>query len=63
MKLFSKNRSSGKSALWYFLAGDDDTLECAGYTSLAHCPEVIAAVNAIASLLSSMTIHLMEGLV
>ena len=38
-----------------------ETLECAGYTSLAHNPEVTTAVDTIARLIGSMTIHLMEN--
>lgn len=38
-----------------------ETLECAGYTSLAHNPEVTTAVDTIARLVGSMTIHLMEN--
>lgn len=37
------------------------TLECAGYTSLAHNPEITTAVDTIARLIGSMTIHLMEN--
>lgn len=36
-------------------------LTCAGYTSLAHNPEICTAVDTIASLIGSMTIHLMEN--
>ena len=38
-----------------------DNLVCAGYTSLAHNPEICTAVDTIARLIGSMTIHLMEN--
>ena len=38
-----------------------DNLECRGYVSLAHCPEIAAGVDKIAELVGSMTIHLMEN--
>lgn len=38
-----------------------DSLACAGYTSLAHNPEVEAAVDTMARLIGSMTIHLMRN--
>lgn len=43
------------------MPGDWDTLGCLGYTSLAHNPEIVAAVDTIARLIGSMTIHLMEN--
>ena len=37
--------------------GSFDNLECRGYTSLAHNPEVCTAVDTIARLVGAMTIH------
>lgn len=38
-----------------------ESLECMGYTSLAQNPEICTAVDTIARLIASMTIHLMEN--
>lgn len=43
-------------------AGADlwESIECRGYVSLAQNPEICTAVDTIARLIASMTIHLME---
>lgn len=48
----------GVVGLW---GGDDTSLACAGYTSLAHNPEVVTAIDTIARLIGAMTIHLMQN--
>lgn len=50
-----------RSLIWYTDGDGMQTLECAGYTSLAHSPEVTTAVNTIARLIGAMTIHLMQN--
>ena len=50
-----------KRSVAFVMPGDWDTLECMGYTSLDHNPEIVAAVDTIARLIGSMTIHLMEN--
>lgn len=50
-----------RSLIWYTDEEGMETLKCAGYTSLAHSPEVTTAVNAIARLVGAMTIHLMHN--
>lgn len=44
-------------------AGADlwESIDCRGYVSLAHNPEICTAVDTIARLIESMTIHLMEN--
>lgn len=51
---------SGGVGVWL---GDSNTgdILCSGYTSLAHNPEIVAAVDTIARLIGSMTIHLMAN--
>lgn len=49
------------SLVWYGSWPDDNSLACAGYTTLAHNPEVMTAVDTIARLIGAMTIHLMQN--
>lgn len=50
-----------RSAAWLCAPDMFETLTCQGYTSLAHNPEICAAVDIIARLIGSMTIHLMQS--
>ena len=55
---FKKREKASPVGIW--LGGGDDIC-CPGYTSLDHCPEILAACNIIAELIASVTIHLMEN--
>lgn len=50
-----------RSVVWLTDSANYDTLECKGYTTLAHNPEVSTAVDTIARLVGAMTIHLMRN--
>lgn len=50
-----------RSLVWLADGSQFDGLTCKGYTTLAHNPEVVTAVDAIARLVGAMSIHLMEN--
>ena len=50
-----------RSLVWLTDSGNYESLECKGYTTLAHNPEVVTAVDTIARLVGAMTIHLMQN--
>ena len=61
-KASARDRPTEKRSLvWYADASTYDSLECSGYVSLAHNPEVATAIDTIARLVGSMTIHLMQN--
>ena len=51
----------GRSLFWLTDQAGFDSLECQGYTSLARNPEIMTAVDTIARLVGSMTIHEMSN--
>ena len=50
-----------RSLVWFADKSEFDTLECRGYTTLAQNPEVVTAVDTIARMIGSMTLHLMQN--
>ena len=62
MGLMDFIKRSKKPAVGIVVGGhDDDGIECAGYTSLDRCPEIMTAARRIAELIGSMTIRLMSN--
>ena len=56
-----KNGAQKRSMVWLTDSPGFESLRCQGYTTLAESPEVSTAVNTIARLIGSMTIHLMAN--
>ena len=50
-----------KRSVAFVSSADWDSIVSLGYTSLAHNPEIVSAVDTIARLVGSMTIQLMEN--
>ena len=57
----AKQAKEKRSLIWMTDEEGFKTLECRGYTSLAHNPEIITAVDTIARLVGAMSIHLMQN--
>lgn len=58
-----KTQKRSSSTGGYYLCGTDffENILSTGYTSLASSPDIVAGVNKIAAIVSSMPIHLMEN--
>ena len=56
-----KPLAADQRVLYFTDAAHFDTLECQGYTTLAHSPEVSTAVNTISRLIGAMTVQLLQN--
>lgn len=58
-----RRSDESKNKVWDFLDGSHEwkKLENVGYRTLSSCPEIVAGINRIADLVSSLTICLMEN--
>ena len=57
----AREPSEKRSLVWLTDSKGFESLECQGYTTLSHNPEIMTGVDAFARLIGSMTIHLMHN--
>jgi len=57
----AREPSQKRSLVWVTDSEGFKSLECKGYTSLSHNPEIMTAVDTLARLMGAMTIHLMHN--
>lgn len=57
----ARSEPTQKRSVAFVSSADWDSIVSLGYTSLAHNPEIVSAVDTIARLVGSMTIQLMEN--
>lgn len=57
----AREPSEKRSMVWLTDSKGFESLECQGYTTLSHNPEIMTGVDAFARLIGSMTLHLMHN--